>query len=303
MNLSDLHLFVATTQHASLHAAARELSVTPSALSKAIRRLEDSLRTPLFDRDGNKSLCLNANGHRLRQRALVLIDLAEQTRAEFVGTKFRVHCRVAAPALLQWRYAASFAGVLSSNYAESSLNLRPAFEDDAIAALTRGEVDFAFVTNEALRTSKVTESLQSVVLGELTMQLAAGPSHPLAAKARGNTVRTTMEKVLACDFVSPTRSLFCGVERGANSDGWQNQMLPRRIRYWVDDLHVLLNLVQNGKALAYLPEFALRESGLIKVDAINSALHCSETALLVWRPSVAAGWQTVVVDAFCALQE
>jgi len=294
MELSDLRLFVCATRHPTLQGAAQELSLTPSAVSRAIRRLEDTLRAPLFDRSG-KSLRLNAAGGRLRERALALLQLAEQTRAEFEGADFGVRCRVAAPALLQWRFGPALAEALAARYADSSLVLRPAYEDEALAALARGEVDFALVTDEPLRNARSSAAIDSVALGTLTMQLAAGRAHPLAASARGRSVRASSARVLAHDFACPTRSMLCGLARGTRADGWRDDRLPRRIRWWVDDLQVLLSLVQRGTALAYLPEFALREAGLVQVRVSDCPFECTETAHLVWRPAAAAGWQAAIV--------
>ena len=183
MELSDLRLFVCATRHRTLLEAATELSLTPSAVSRAIRRLEDGLLSPLFDR-GGKTLRLNATGHRLRERALALLALAEQTRAEFEGADFGVRCRVAAPPLLQWRFGAALAGALSHRHADTSLALRPAWENEALEALARGEVDFAIVTDEPLRDARAGAGFEAIALGALTMQVAAGPGHPLAARAR-----------------------------------------------------------------------------------------------------------------------
>jgi DNA-binding transcriptional LysR family regulator len=294
MEFSDLRIFVTATQHPSLHAAADELNMTPSAISKAIRRLEDDLRAPLFDRAG-KSLQLNAAGRRLRERAIALLLLAEQAKAEVEGAGFRVHCRVAAPALLQWRFGPALAAALTSRYADSSLVLRPAFEDEALASLLRGEVDFAIVTNDALRNADTT-SFATRPLGALNMKLAASPAHPLAASARAKTVRCSSKRVQEHDFACPSRSLFCGMQRGMRSDGWRDDALPRKIRYWVDDLQVLLSLVRSGHALAYLPEFALKESGLVHVQVGDYPFRCTESAHLAWRPTQAAGWQAALVD-------
>jgi DNA-binding transcriptional LysR family regulator len=296
MELSDLRLFVTATRHRTLLEAAGELSLTPSALSRAIRRLEDGLRAPLFDRSG-KSLRLNAAGERLRDRALALLALAEQTRAEFEGADFGVRCRVAAPPLLQWRFGADIAAALSTRYADSSLALRPAWEDDALAALARGEVDFAIVTDEPLRNARSSSGFEAIALGAMTMQVAAGATHPLAAKARGGGVRATSARVLAHDFACPSRSMLGGQPRGTRADGWRDDQLPRRIRYWIDDLQVLLSLVRQGRALAYLPAFALRESGLVQVRVSDCPFDCVEQAHLVWRPVAAAGWQARLVDA------
>ena len=303
MNFSDLRMFVAVTQHANLQDAAQNMNVTSSALSKAIRRLEGDLGAPLFDRSG-KSLKLNFGGQRLLDRALAILHLAEQAQAEFEGAEFKVRCKIAAPALLQWRFGTVIAQILSERYADSSLTLRPAYEDEAFDALLRGEVDFAIVTNDAFNITRDTSAYEAIPLGTMTMQLAAGRGHPLVRQADTKkpqgSVQVTTEKVLRHDFACPTRSMFCGLQQGKHSDGWHDAELPRRIRYWVDDLQVLLSLVQSDQALAYLPEFALKEYNLIKIQVTDCPFQCTASAHLVWRPVTAAGWQTVVVDAIKA---
>ena len=301
MELSDLRVFVSATQHRTLLDAANELSLTPSAISRAIRRLEDGLHGPLFDRTG-KTLRLNPAGQRLRDRALTLLALAEQTRAEFEGADFGVRCRIAAPPLLQWRFGAPLAAALSARYADSSLALRPAWEDEALEALARGEVDFAIVTEEPLRNARSPAGFEPIPLGALTMQVAAGLTHPLADKARAGSVRTTASRVLAHDFACPSRSMLGGQPRGTRADGWRDDQLPRRIRYWVDDLQVMLSLVHQGRALAYLPAFALHESGLVQVRVTDCPFFCTEHAYLVWRPVAAAGWQAHLVEAMRRLR-
>lgn len=296
MELSDLRLFVTATRHRTLLEAAGELNLTASAVSRAIRRLEDALRAPLFDRAG-KSLRLNAAGERLRDRALALLALAEQTRAEFEGADFGVRCRIAAPPLLQWRFGAALATALAARYKDASLALRPAWEDDALEALARGEVDFAIVTDEPLRDARSASGFEALPLGALTMQVAAGPTHPLALKARGGSTRTTSARVLAHDFACPSRSMLGGQPRGTRADGWRDDRLPRRIRYWVDDLQVLLSLVRQGRALAYLPAFALQECALVQIRISDCPFDCVEHTHLVWRPAAAAGWQARLVDA------
>ena len=296
MELSDLRLFIAATQHASLHAAAADVHLTASALSKAIRRLETGLHVALFDRRG-KTLVLNADGERLRQRALALLQLAEQTQAEFEGASFRVRCRVAGPALLHWIHAPTLARHLAALQADSSVVVRTVFEDDALAQLQRGEADFALVTDEALKALPSRADLAVQPLGPLTMCLVAGATHPLAARARGRVARASAAAIARHDFACPPRSMLCGRVRGLGSDGWHDEQSPRRIRYWIDDLQVLLALVRSGQALALLPEFALGDAGLVRIDVEDLPFECTEMAWLAWRPTAAAGWQARLVEA------
>ena len=296
LELSDLRLFVAATRHASLHAAAAELHLTPSALSKAIKRLEASLHATLFDRQG-RVLVLNADGERLRMRALALLQLAEQTQAEFQGANFRVRCRLAGPALLHWIHGPAIARNLAALQADSSVVMRAVYEDEALAQLLRGEADFALVTDEALRSTPARADLALHPLGPLTMRLVAGTGHPLASRARKGVARVRASALAAHDFACPPRSMLCGLVRGLGSDGWRDERLPRRIRWWIDDLLVLLDMVRIGLALAYLPEFALRDERLVHVAVSDLPFECTEQAWLAWRPTVADGWQARLVAA------
>jgi DNA-binding transcriptional LysR family regulator len=97
--------------------------------------------------------------------------------------------------------------------------------------------------------------------------------------------------VLGHDFACPSRALFCGVQRGARSDGWRDDQLPRKIRYWTDDLQVLLTLVKAGEALAYLPDFALADSELRRIHVSDCAFECVEQVALVWNRAKAGAWQ------------
>lgn len=284
MELNDLRLFATAARHSSLQRAAEELHLTPSALSKAVRRLEDSLRTPLFDRVG-KGLQLNPAGERLQERALALLQLAEQTRTEFAGAAFQVQCRIAAPALLQARFAPDWAAALRVLGDGASLRLIEHFEGEALLALQRGEADFAVVSRAGL--PQIPDGLEAIELEALPMQLALSAQHPLAGRRQARAA-----EVLEHDFVCPSRSLLCGLRRGVGSDGWRDEALPRRIRYRADDLHALLALVRAGLALAYLPSFLIRSEGLRALKVGDCPFHCEEQALLLWRPTQAMGWQS-----------
>jgi DNA-binding transcriptional LysR family regulator len=107
--------------------------------------------------------------------------------------------------------------------------------------------------------------------------------------------------VLAHDFACPPHSLFCGVQRGTRSDGWRDDQLPRRIRYWTDDLQLLLGFVKRGEALAYLPDFALEDPDLVRIQVSDCPFRCSEQAWLVWDRQHAGQWLHQVAATLSAI--
>jgi DNA-binding transcriptional LysR family regulator len=285
MELSDLKVFAVVSRHHSLSAASLELHLTPSALSKALRRLEASLGATLFDRSA-KQLKLNRQGRQLLPRALEMIRLGDQTRSELLGNKDHVQARVAGPSMLLWRCGAELALALQHVSEAHVLHLLPMYEDEALAALKRGEVDFALVTAAVADDLASAPKLRAELWHRINMVLCAGAAHPLAKPQQVSSA-----EVLEHDFACPTRSMLCGAERGTHSDGWRDDRLPRRIRYWVDDLHVLLALVKAGVALAYLPEFALSDPSLRQLKVNDCPFTCVEQVHLLHAPSLAHGWQ------------
>lgn len=290
LNLADLRVFCSAARQPTLGAAALELHLTPSAVSKALRRLEGDMGAPLFDRSG-KQLLLNDSGRLLLARARTLLALAEQARLDVMGERGAIACRIAGPALLLWRHADALAAALDA-YPQASVHLQPAFEDAALAALARGDCHAALVTQEAVaqRGADWPASWQCTALGSMRMLLAAGRAHALArgVPAASASVPCRLQDVLPHAFASPTHSLLCGEERGRHADGWRGAA-GRTIRYWSDDAQLLLGYVQSGRALAYLPDFAVRAHGLLQLELAGS-VDCSEQVLLVWDGALAAHW-------------
>jgi DNA-binding transcriptional LysR family regulator len=296
MNLTDLRIFVSAARRPTLGAVAQEMHLTPSAVSKALRRLEENLGKTLFDRSA-KQLVLNGSGAFLLARAQALLALADQAKSDLLGEQAEVDCRVAGPAILLWRHGHAFSDALRG-YPEASLRMQAMFEDEALAALARGDVNAAIVTGEVTegRGAHWSEGWTATPLGGVVQHLVAGRGHPLArALSEADPLATVLQastaQVLEYDFACPSRSLFCGEQRGARSDGWRDDQLPRRIRYWTDDLQLLLTFVKTGQALAYLPDFALADPDLVRIHVSDCAFVCSEQVALVWNRATASQWQ------------
>ncbi|OON64203.1 LysR family transcriptional regulator [Massilia sp. KIM] len=296
MNLADLRVFVCVARHDSLHAAAQELHLTPSAVSKSLRRLEEDVGLPLFDRSA-RQLVLNDSGKQLLPQARTLLELAEKARIDLQGERAGLDCRIGGPAVLLWRHADAMAQALLP-YPSARLHLKAVFEGDALAALARGELDAALVTDEALDGALHPGQWEVTDLGELALAVIAGRAHPLAAAVgKRRALRVSVREVLAHPFASPARSLFCGQERGSRSDGWRDGPLPRIIRYWTDDLQVLLDFVRSGAALAYLPAFAAQEPALLALEVRDLGFSSVERVRLVWKRDTAPQWLRALAHA------
>src|SRR5947209_2631179 len=112
--LTGLIAFARTGSMGSYTAAARSLSISPSAVSKSIQRLEQHLGVSLFTRT-TRSLAFTPEGRELHERALKLLRDAEEieqlaltARSEASGTlriaaSLPIGIHVIAPALPMFR--------------------------------------------------------------------------------------------------------------------------------------------------------------------------------------------------------
>lgn len=86
--LRQLEIFLATAHHQSISLAARDLAMSQSAASEALKTLEQQFDIQLFDRVG-KNLRLNDLGKSLRAKSEALVD-----QAKALETAFRRHTDV-----------------------------------------------------------------------------------------------------------------------------------------------------------------------------------------------------------------
>jgi DNA-binding transcriptional LysR family regulator len=291
-DLATLRQFLALARHQNLSDAASELHLSPSALSKGLKRLELALQTTLFDRQG-RNLRLNADGARLLDRAAALMASADQMRSEFLGTRGSFHCRISGPALLQLNWGRRIASLIGERFPGAQVAFGNEKEDEALSALARGEADLALVTTAAL--GALDPRHIALNIGLTRFEVAVGANHPLTLA--GNGPRATVTEVLKYPFVVPTQPPFRGLQGGPATDGWRDDQQPRIIRYRSDDLLLVDGLVRAGLALAYLPDYALAELQLLRLDLTDNPFSCTQQVVLVYRPSTASGWLNYVVEA------
>lgn len=74
---AEMHMFVRSVEKGSFSAAARDLDLTPSAVSKQIRRLEDRLGVRLFNRT-TRRVSLTEVGHAYYERCARIIQEIEE---------------------------------------------------------------------------------------------------------------------------------------------------------------------------------------------------------------------------------
>lgn len=178
MTLQQVLDFLAVAQHGSLHAAARASGQTQPALTKSLRRLEQSLGAPLFDRHA-RGVQANELGRRFfvharriaaeAQRARDAMDQSlgqRRGRVEF-GISAAASLLLAPPAVRRFR----------RDYPDVELRSRGGLYHTLAPLLRDGQLDFVVCP---LPAEGVEPAFEARALMASPMLMVARRDHPLA---------------------------------------------------------------------------------------------------------------------------
>jgi DNA-binding transcriptional LysR family regulator len=173
-----LEMVDAIARHGSFARAARELGKVPSAVTYAVRKLEDGLDVLLFDRSGHRAQLTAAGETLLHDGRHVLQSLDELAyRVKRVATGWEVELRIAVSAVLPWQpfYA------LIEEFRQVGMSTTLRFSSEVLSgtwdALASGRADLVIGADAA---GAPAGAFRSQAMGRTQFAFCVAPYHPLA---------------------------------------------------------------------------------------------------------------------------
>lgn len=232
-----LPTFAEVAETGSVVAAARRLSLTPAAVSRTLRLLEDALGTPVFNRVG-RGLVLNAAGAALRDAVRAATRDIDAGLSESLGDPFQGPLRVSSLGVLTDHFVVPALIHLKGEHPAllpEHAVLGPA---EAATLLVRGLLDVAFWYEDV-----TTEEIVVERLGQIGASIYCGRGHPLFA-----TKKPSLADVLAHPFSVPRIG-----DTGRVQDGWPSDV-PRKIGMRITMLRSNLQVARSGRLVTVLPD-------------------------------------------------
>jgi len=244
-DLERIHLEIlrAVARHGSLTAAARHLHLTQSALSHAMRKLEDRLGVALWLREGRNLRPTQAGAYLLgvANRLLPQLELAEQRLAQFAsgerGTlRIGMEChpcytwllKIVAPYLATWPMV--------------DVDVKQQFQFGGIGALIGHEIDL-LVTPDPLLKAGLT--FQPVF--DYEQVLVVGPGHPLRHVAFVEPEQLADETLITYPVTPDRLDIYSRFLTPAG-------VHPRHHKT-IETTDILLQMVASGRGVTALPRW------------------------------------------------
>ena len=259
MDLSQLEVFLSVAREGRFSRAAEKLYRTQSAVSQTIRKLEEELGEPLFDRSSREGVLTDA-GRTLKEYAEKLLNLrndAQEALAELRELQ-KGKLAIAAnefTALYLLRVLAEFRRLHPMIKITVLRSLGSRIPDD----LLRHTVEMGVLTYDPEETR-----LRSIVvyLDELTFVVP--PRHPLASEKQVSIRQLGTEVFVAHIVSSPYREKVIEVFRRHKTPLHMDVELPT--------LQAITRFVAMGNGVALVPQIAV-ESELARGELVSIAVR------------------------------
>ncbi|MCZ4497996.1 MAG: transcriptional regulator, LysR family [Marmoricola sp.] len=252
LDLHRLRLLREVSARGTVHAAARSLGYTASAVSQQLAVLEREAGTPLLERVG-RNVRLTAAGLVLVDHADRLLDGVEAAEAEVAAVaagRLAGVVRIAAFQSAVLRIVAPAIALLARSHPDIRIEVTEAEVEQSATALRLQQLDLVVGDEYEDQPRPVhAEFHRENVLHE-AINLVLPADHPEAATGQASVARLADLVWAACQPGTGQHQMHLRVTRqlgGFESD----------LRYTSDDFLILLELVRTTGAAALLPDLAL----------------------------------------------
>ena len=259
MDLSQLEVFLSVAREGRFSRAAEKLYRTQSAVSQTIRKLEEELGEPLFDRSSREGVLTDA-GSTLKEYAEKLLNLRNDAREALAELRELQKGKLAIAAneftaLYLLRVLAEFRRLHPMIKITVLRSLGSRIPDD----LLRHTVEMGVLTYDPEETR-----LRSIVvyLDELTFVVP--PTHPLASERQVSIRQLGTEVFVAHIVSSPYREKVIEVFRRHKTPLHMDVELPT--------LQAITRFVAMGNGVALVPQIAV-ESELARGELVSIAVR------------------------------
>jgi DNA-binding transcriptional LysR family regulator len=268
-----LMLVDAIARHGSFAKAARELGKVPSAITYAVRRLEDRLDVLLFDRSGHRAVLTPAGEALLDEGRLVLRSLEDLTRrVRRIATGWELELRIAVNGILPWGPLYDLIEAFQEVGSATKLRFSSEVLSGTWDALAAGRADLLIGADMAAAPAI---RFQSRPLGDMAFAFCVAPHHPLAKVERP---LTATDIATHCAIVVADTSRFLPPLTRNLLDSQQMVVMP--------SMQAKIDAQIRGLGGGYLPRALAAPylaQGLLVEKTTHDSVGIAERLVYAWR--------------------
>src|SRR2546421_12494266 len=276
MDLSQLEVFLAVAREGRFSRAAEKLHRTQSAVSQSIRKLEDEIGEPLFDRSSRDGLLTDA-GHVLQEYAERLLNLRNDAQEALVELR-ELHKGKLAIAANEFTalYLLPVLGEFRRLHPMIKIVVQRALGSHIPDDVLRHNSELGVLTYDPQE-----PQLCSTVVYLDELIFVVPPSHPLARAQQVSIRQLGAESFVAHIVSSPYREKVI--------QAFEKHKTPLHMGVELPTLQAIKRFVAMGNGVAFLPEISVEDEiargELVRIPVQELRVH--RKLRLIYRKSAA----------------
>lgn len=290
MDYKDLEVFVQLAEHQNLGAVSQLFHCSPSTLSRRLKRMEESIGSDLFDREGTR-IKLTEEGKLFRQHAKQVLELWHQFKlsmqrqsSELQG-QLSIYCSVTA----SYSFLSELLSRFRAQYPLVDIRLKTGDAAESIAHAQSGDVDVVIAARP------------DQLAANLTFKAITPAPLLFIAPSSSQAVPELLSEEISWDKV-PLVLSETGLARTRVDRWFKQKRLKQTIYAQVSGHEAIVSLVSLGCGVGVVPDLVLKNSPLmnkVRILDVQPELEpfavglCAQSKRL-HEPLISALWKTVV---------
>ncbi|MEW6128387.1 MAG: LysR family transcriptional regulator [Acidobacteriota bacterium] len=215
MEFMQLEMFVTVVEEASVRKAAERVHRTQPAVSIALRKLEDEVGSPLFDRTNRQDTKLTPTGELLYEYAMRLLTIRREafSSIEDLNSLRSGKLRIGANESISFYLLPNLTSQFQQNYPNVKLEIRCENSNSLLNDLHQRKLDVALLSH-----LPDGEAFDALPLMRDELVLITSPHHRLAKKEFVSIKELANESFIAEDVFSPWRKKFLDAFENSNTE-------------------------------------------------------------------------------------
>jgi len=289
MELKQLEMFIAVVEEESVNKAADRVCRTQPAVSMALRKLEQEIGAPLFDRSQGHDYLLTQAGEVLYDYATRLLALRDEavTVLEDLNNMRMGRLRVGANESISFYLLPKLTQVFHERHPQIKIEVMCQNSEGLLRELKQRKLDLALL-------SYIPEDrdLETQLLMRDELVLITSPKHPFVEEKQGLAARRVhirdlgKESIIAEEAASPWRKKM--------AEAFLRFNVPLNITVESAPIETIKKMVAMGMGVAFVPLMCIRgevergELAVVEVEgfrqertlwAVRRRIACSHAAL------------------------
>lgn len=268
MDIQSIKTFVQVATLENYTKAANEMNYAQSTVTMQLKRLEEELGYPLFEKIGRRNYLTTQGRNFLSYANRILSLMQEATSLSEDAKSMKGVIRVGALESLVFSRILPKLSEYRNEYPNAEIVLKIAQGSELINMLRENRIDVACISS----TMNSDSSLKCLSYNKEKLVFVASAEHPLANK------KPMVEEILSYPVIATEPSGYCYVKLHQLAASFNVSL---RHAVTLDSVHGVLQLLRDKISVAFLPIYAVNSPDLAVLDAIIPEQTCYSQMLVL----------------------